>query len=224
LDFTPSHGSFLLKVRNQASGAVDVSNLAIDLDGIGADTSLEDLRAALDAIDHVTAEITSDSRLRLTSDSGYELRFGNDTSGVLAALGINTFFTGSDSGNIAINDLLRQDQRYLATGQGGGPADNSNAIALAAFLDRPVDALGGLSLEDFHTTLIGSIAQSAAAEEALTSGFEGFRDSLNTQREQRSGVSLDEEAIRVMQLQRNYQAAARIVAVIDELLNTLLNV
>jgi len=224
LEFMPGHGSFLLKVRNQSTGAIEVSNLAIDLDGIGADTSLEDLRAALDAIDRVTAEITADGRLKLTADGGYELRFGNDTSGVLAALGINTFFTGTNSGNIAVNPLLRQDQRYLATGRGGGPADNANAIALAAFLDNPVAALGGLSLEDFHTALIGSVAQSAAAEEALTSGFERFRDALNTQREQRSGVSLDEEAVRIMQLQRNYQAAARIVATIDELLNTLLNV
>ena len=139
-------------------------------------------------------------------------------------LGINTFFTGHDSGDIAVNDIL-QDQRYLAaTGKGGGPADNSNAIALAAFLDHSVDNLGGLSLEDFHTTLVSTVAQSGAAEEALANGFEEPPGIRHTQREQRSGVSLDEEAIRIMQLQRNYQAAARIVATIDELLTTLLNI
>ncbi len=224
LDFNPVHGSFELKVRNLGTDATTVSNLAIDLDGIGTDTSLEDLRAALDAIDHVTATITTHGELQITAETGYELRFGSDTSGVLAALGINTFFTGHDSGDIAVHETLRADQRYLATGRGGGPADNSNAVDLAAFLDRPVDSLGGVSLEEFHTALIASLAQSAAAEEAVAKGFEGFRDSLKTQREQRSGVSLDEEAIHVMQLQRYYQAAARIVSVIDQLLNTLLNI
>jgi flagellar hook-associated protein 1 FlgK len=201
-----------------------VSNVAVDLDGLGTDTSLEDLRAALDALDHVTATITATGELRLSAESGYELRFGNDTSGALAALGINTFFSGHDSQDISVQAHILQDARYLATGQGGGPADNRNAQALATFLDNAVDNLGGLTLEDFHTQLIGTLAQSAAAEEALAGGFEGFRDSLQTQREQRSGVSLDEEAILVMQLQRNYQAAARIVSTIDQLLNTLLNI
>jgi flagellar hook-associated protein 1 FlgK len=224
LDFTPSHGSFQLKVRNTETGATDVFNVAIDLDGIGTDTSLEDLRTALAALDpRVSAAITNDGKLQITAADGYELRFGNDTSGVLAALGINTFFTGSDSGNIGVNDILLADQRYFATGQGGGPADNSNAVLLAQFLDNPIDDLGGVSLNEFHTAMIGSLAQSGAAEEALANGLQGFRDSLKTQREQNSGVSLDEEAIRVMELQRHYQAAARIVSTIDELLNTLLN-
>jgi flagellar hook-associated protein 1 FlgK len=224
LDFTPQHGSFQLKVRNVGSDGETVSNVAVDLDGLGTDTSLEDLRAALDALDHVTATITATGELRLSAESGYELRFGNDTSGALAALGINTFFSGHDSQDISVQAHILQDARYLATGQGGGPADNRNAHALATFLDNAVDNLGGLTLEDFHTQLIGTLAQSAAAEEALAGGFEGFRDSLQTQREQRSGVSLDEEAILVMQLQRNYQAAARIVSTIDQLLNTLLNI
>jgi len=224
LTFTPQHGSFQLKVRNVSTGAVTTTDVPIDLDGIGTDTSLEDLRAALGAIGHVTAGITADNKLKLTADDGYELRFGNDTSGVLAALGINTFFAGNDSGDIAVQDNLLQDQRYLATGRGGGPADNSNVVELASFLDNPVVSLGDMSLDDFQTTLVGTVAQSASAEDALAKGFESFRDSLKTQREQRSGVNLDEEAIHVLQLQHNYQAAARIISTVEQLLNVLLNV
>lgn len=224
LAFTPTHGSFDLKVRNTATGAVETSNLAIDLDGIGADTSLDDLRAAIDGLNHVTATIDPQGRLQITADAGYEVRFGNDTSGVLASLGINNFFTGSDSGDIAVSSALVNDQRYFAAGQGGGPADNSNAVRLAAAFDQPVDGLGGLSVDEFHTQLIGSIAQAGSAESALADGFQGFRDSLKTQREQRSGVNVDEEAINMMALQRNYQAAARIISTIDQLLNVLLQV
>jgi flagellar hook-associated protein 1 len=222
LPFSPQHGSFNVKTVNQATGAVSVANIAIDLDGIGADTTLEDLRAALDALDDVTATITTDGRLRLTAADGYELRFGNDTSGVLAALGINTFFSGSNSDSIRVNPLLAADHRYFASGRGGGPADNTNALELAQILDRPVDGLGGFSVEQFYTHLVGTVAQSGAAEQVLANGAEGFRDSLQAQRSQRSGVSLDEEAIRLISLQHNYQAAARIVSTIDELLRTLL--
>lgn len=224
LAFSPQHGSFQLKTVNSASGAVTVFNVPIDLDGLGTDTSLEDLRAALDALDNVTAEITSDRRLKISADDGYELRFGNDTSGALAALGINTFFSGSSSDDIGLNPLIAADQRLFASGRGGGPSDNSNALELAQILDRPVEALGGVSVEQFYTNVVGTVAQAGAAEQVLADGAASFRDSLFAQREQRSGVSLDEEAIKVMSLQHNYQAAARIITAIDELLRTLLQI
>lgn len=222
LPFAVKNGHFELKVRNTQTGEVTVTDVPIDLDGTGGDMSLEDLRTALNNIDHVNASITNEGKLRITTDSGYEVRFAHDTSGVLAALGVNTFFTGSTSGNIGVNSRVVQDQRLFASGQGGGPADNSNILALAQFIDNPVSQLNGISIDRFYTQLVGNTAQSAAAEEALSTGYLSFRDSLKTQREQTSGVSLDDEAIRIMNLQHNYQAAARIVSTIDQLLNVLL--
>lgn len=222
LAFSPQHGGFEIKVRNTATGVEESHQIAIDLDGIGSDTSLEDLRAAINAIGEVTAEITSENKLRITTTAGYEIRFHNDTSGTLAALGLNTFFTGHSSDDIAVNGLIAADHRYFASGQGGGAADNRNALALAQFIDRPLNSLNGLTIDKFQTNLVTQIAQAASAEKAMAEGSRGFRDSLMIQREQKSGVSIDEEAIQLLNLQRNYQAAARIITTIDQLLNTLL--
>lgn len=222
LAFSPQHGGFEIKVRNTATGVEESHQIAIDLDGIGSDTSLEELRAAINAIGEVTAEITSENKLRITTTAGYEIRFHNDTSGTLAALGLNTFFTGHSSDDIAVNGLIASDHRYFASGQGGGAADNRNALALAQFIDRPLNALNGLTIDKFQTNLVTQIAQAASAEKAMAEGSRGFRDSLMIQREQKSGVSIDEEAIQLLNLQRNYQAAARIITTIDQLLNTLL--
>lgn len=224
LRFTPQHGSFEIQERNVTTGAVTNTRIAIDLDGIGTETSLEDLRAAIDALDNVTATITTDQKLQIRTSSGYEIRFQGDTSGVLAALGINTFFTGSSSDDIGVNSIVTNDHRFFATGRGGGPADNTNALALAQFIDQPVESLNGLNVDDFYTNLVGNLAQSAAAEDALAQGSRGFRDSLATQREQRSGVSIDEEAILALQYQHNYQAAARIISTVEQLFETLINI
>ena len=114
---TINHGSFELKVANKQTGITQVETIRIDLDGIGGDdTSLEDLRAAIDAEANVTATITTTGELKLDADPNFEVRFGNDSSGALAALGINTFFTGSGSTDIGINSLIKQDQNFLATG------------------------------------------------------------------------------------------------------------
>jgi flagellar hook-associated protein 1 len=223
LPFDVSHGSFQVKLRNLSTGQTVTTRVAVDLDGIGTDTSLTDLQGQLNAVPNLQASITALGQLKLNAAAGYEIRFGDDTSGVLSSLGINTFFSGEDSGNIGMQDHLLQDARFLATGRGGGPGDNTNAQRMANVLDQPVESLQGLTLSNYYDQMIGTTAQAANAETALADGLQSFRDSLQTQREQRSGVNLDEEAINVINLQRNYQAVARIISTVDELMNTLLN-
>ena len=223
LAFTPKHGSFDLKVINKLTGIATTTNIAVDLDGIGTDTSLQSLKNALDAVGNVDASITGDGRLKIDAAANFEVRFGNDTSDALAALGINTFFTGSDGGNIGVNAAVLADQRLFASSLGGGPADNRNAIALANFITGPAASLNGASLDEFYETAVGSVAQASASEAAVAEGFQAFRDSLRGQREQSSGVNVDEEIIKVLEFQRAFQSAARLVSTIDELFTILLN-
>lgn len=222
LDFPPQHGSFQLKVTNKISGLTETTTINVDLDGIGSDTSLEDLRAALDAVDNVSATITPKGFLQIDAGSDYELTFSGDTSGVLASLGINTFFTGHDSTTIGINPAVAADHRLLATGQGGGPSDSRNVELLADFNRTPLASLDGLGLTEFYEETVSSVAQQSASETAVTDGLRTFQQSLLNQREQFSGVSLDEEAVKVLQFQHSFQAAARLISTVDELFTTLL--
>ena len=217
-----NHGSFELKVTNKQTGITQVETIRIDLDGIGSnDTSLEDLRAAIDSAANVSATITTTGELKLDADPDFELRFADDTSGVLAALGINTFFTGSDSATIGINSLVKENQNLLATGQGAGPSDNRNVLQLATALEQPLDQLGGRGIEDFYQNVVSGIAQGASAENAKATGLEQFRQALLSQREQFSGVSLDEEAVRLIEFQQAYAASARVIRSVDELFDIL---
>lgn len=224
LAFTPEHGSFEIKVTNSQTGITETQRLQIDLDGIGGnDTTLEGLRAALDSIANISAAITTDGRLQLDADNSFDIRFSNDTSGVLAALGVNTFFTGSDSATIGLNTAITSNHNLLATGRGGGPTDNSNIVELATILDRPVSSLDGSSVTTFYETLVSTVAQGSAAEQARAAGLDSFRQSLRSQREQFSGVSLDEEAVRLIELQQAYAASAQVIRTVDELFQLLVN-
>jgi flagellar hook-associated protein 1 len=219
---TISHGSFELKVTDKQTGITQVETIRIDLDGIGGDdSSLEDLRASIDSAANVTATITTTGELKLDAGPGFELRFGNDSSGALAALGINTFFTGSDSTDIGINSLIKENQNLLATGQGAGPSDNRNVLQLATLLEQPLAQLNGSTIDDFYQTVVSGIAQGTAAEKAKAAGLETFRQALLNQREQFSGVSLDEEAVRLIEFQQAYAASARVIRSVDELFDIL---
>ncbi|MDA0832595.1 MAG: flagellar hook-associated protein FlgK [Planctomycetota bacterium] len=225
LTFSPEHGSFEFTVANQQTGIAESSIISIDLDGIGTDTSLAGLRDALNAANpHITASITSDNRLKIIAANGYEFSFANDSSGVLASLGINTFFMGKNSTDVGVNSVIANDHRYLATSRGGGESDGSNAQRLTDFIKQPVSGLGNVSLSEYYDSLVSNIAQMSATSTTLTNGLQAYQDSLNSQREQFSGVSLDEEALMMMQFQRSYQASARLIGVIDELFDVLLNI
>jgi len=222
LKFPPQHGSFQIKVTNRLTGLTETTTINVDLDGIGTDTTLDSLRADLDAVADIAATITTDGKLKLTADPNFDIKFASDTSGVLAGLGINTFFTGFDSGSIGVNPLVAGNQKLLATGQGGGPADSSNALLLADFSRQPLASLGDASIEQFYERTVTGVGQSSASETAVTDGLRAFQESLHSQREQFSGVSLDEEAIKMLQFQHAFQAAARMISTVDELFNVLL--
>ncbi len=225
LDLTPTHGSFEVKIYDTVTETTQTTQIDIDLDGIGGnDTSLDDLQTSLNAVTNLNASIDTFGRLKLTTDSGFEIRFSNDSSGTLAALGINTFFKGNDSNSIEVQQYLIDNPELLAAGKGGGPGDNRNAIELATFMENAQTSLGGKSIDQFYSLVTAQIAESASAEQALSDGFASFRDSLLGQRQQISGVSIDEEAIRIMQFQQGYSAAARIISTIDELFTTLVNI
>jgi flagellar hook-associated protein 1 FlgK len=223
LPFAPVHGILEVRIRNRTTGLVTTAAIDVDLDGLGADDTAETLRAKLDAVANLSAGLTADRRLTLDAAAGFEIRFGADGSGVLAALGLNSFFTGVDSRTIGMNANVLADGRLLAAGRGGGPADGSNVVDLARVVDRPLAALGGLSVEGYYASMISRLAQSSSAESALADGSRAFRESLVSQRAQFSGVSIDEELLNMMNFQRAFQTAARFISTIDELHQVLIN-
>ena len=108
LTFTPANGSFRVQVLNTQTGLTTTTDIRVDLNGLDDDTSLADLAAQLDAIDGVSATITPSRRLRIQTDTSFvRFSFGGDTSGVLAALGLNTFFSGSQASDIGVSDVVR---------------------------------------------------------------------------------------------------------------------
>ena len=62
----------------------------------------EVLTSDLNGVPNLSATIQPDGTLKINAASGYTVSFGEDTSGTLATLGINTYFTGTDASNILI--------------------------------------------------------------------------------------------------------------------------
>src|SRR5262245_17290262 len=221
LPFTPQNGSFQVKVINTSTGIAQSSTINVDLAGVNPKTTLTDIVNQLNGVVNVSASVTSDRRLQISTTNGFEIEFSNDNSGVLADLGINTFFTGSSSLDIGVNSQLVADPTLLAAAQGGGPGDGSNAAQLANLGNISSAMLNGSTIGNFYQQAVAALGQASASENAMAQGSQGFLDSLNSQKAQFSGVSLDTEMLQIMQYQNSYQSAARFISVIDQLFTTL---
>jgi len=224
LDFAPSHGSFDIYVTQKSTGTATATRINVDGDGIGGpDSSLNDIAAQLNAVGNLSATVTADGHLRITSDSGdFQFSFAADSSGFLAALGLNTYFTGHNATDIAVNDTLLGDPTKLATGANRTAGDNGTALAIAALRSTPLDELGGLSLPQMWTQHVEDFAVRTSQAKLSVQSDQSVVDSLTSQKQSISGVSVDEESINLMAYQRAYQASARFITVVNQMMDTLM--
>ncbi len=288
----------------------------------------------------VTASATSYNTLAFSPNSGYSFGFCDHNygdSGLLAALGINTFFEGRSAGSIGMNEQI-ENKDYIAAGKinnnvglavpapgntstgsittagpytgvsdatytiriepGGATftwkkddgewsalptdisvdssqtinqgvaltfspgtyvggdtftmavtaspdpslaysiGDNTNALAITNLQHTSMDIshwtcdridgnTGGSvtsTIENYYHSVVGSMGIKASSVERSNAFNEIMVEKLSGLRDSISAVSLDEEMTNLIKFQYAYQAAAKLISVSDELLNTLLSV
>lgn len=221
---TPVNGSFDIEVNDPTTGQTQTSTINVDLTGLGQDTTLNSVVQQLNAVNGVSASINSQGQLTIaTSSPNDQLAFSNDTSGLLASLGINTFFTGSTALDLGVNSDVVNDPSKFAASQGGIGADTNNGVALAGLYTTPLPSQNGSSLSDLYNQLAEGVTQSSAQSQAAASGYQTYQSTLQGDSMSVSGVSIDEETINMLSYQRQYQASAQLISTINTLMNTLVN-
>ena len=222
LKFAPNNGSFVVHVKQTATGLVSSTLVQVDLSGQPTDTTLNSLKASLAGINGVNATIAGGKLSIAAASPGVEISFSQDGSGALASLGINNFYTGSNARDIAVNQAVASQPSLLAAAKNGAPGDNQTALAIAALEGQPVASLKGASLKDSYQALVNGIATSTAAAKTNAEASKSITDTLQAQRDALSGVSIDEEAVNLLKQQRAFQAAAKLITSVDDMMKTLL--
>jgi flagellar hook-associated protein 1 FlgK len=144
-------------------------------------------------------------------------------SGASAGTALFTYDSATPSAaasTLAVNPATTASQ--LAPVDASGNA-NRNANQLAALESQSLTALGGMSLTQYFgriTSDIGQENQNATDNHQSQQQVVAQATSLVNQA---SGVSLDEEAVNVLQFQRAYQAAAQVLTVLNSLADSILS-
>jgi flagellar hook-associated protein 1 FlgK len=139
----------------------------------------------------------------------------------------NDFFTGSlAGGDFGVAAAVSADVNAIAASgtAAGVPGDNSNAIAIANLQYSLTMSSGTATFDDFYNAIVSGVGfdvQTATSsydhQDSMVSYLENYRESV-------SGVSLDEEMINMLQFESAYEAAAKLISTVDEMLQTLMSI
>lgn len=111
--------------------------------------------------------------------------------------------------------------RQFAASMDGSTGGSANLARLLAVRDTAV--VDGKSPVACYSAIAFRIGSELKHEEAEVAASEMVLQQLQTQRDAISGVSMDEELADLLRFQRAFQAAARVVTVVDELTEVVMN-
>lgn len=153
--------------------------------------------------------------------TGVDVINDSDKTDLLAALGINTFFSGKDASDIDVEKRIREDVTLIATSIGES-GDNTNALRLSA-LQNDNSIVGNTTLSDYLHQIAAALGEEANSAYKSEEKYTALEGSLQNRREEVSGVNIDEELVTLIRFQQAYQASAKYISTVDRLINTLLN-
>jgi flagellar hook-associated protein 1 FlgK len=132
-------------------------------------------------------------------------------------------FVGDEARTLAVSPDLAANVDLLAASASGAVGDGNNALNIAALRDRLV--LGGQTqtLSGFYQSVVGSLGAETSGANSSYENAEQIVTTLQDRRDSISSVSLDEELVNMLRFQQAYTAAARIVRVVDEMLEVAVN-
>jgi flagellar hook-associated protein 1 FlgK len=144
-----------------------------------------------------------------------------DTTNVLTALGLNTFFSGKDASSIDVTQYIKDDVSRIAAASSSSPGDNTNALRLAALQDST--STNNTTFSEYLHGVVAELGIDVQQKESEKESFSSLLFNLENQRQEISGVSVEEEMINIIRFQQAFQASARYVSVISELSDILLS-
>jgi len=104
----------------------------------------------------------------------------------------------------------------------GVPGDNLNAQAIANLANSTF--MAGSTPIDYYNSIVSTAGTDAQSASTYSKFETSMVNQLETQRQSTSGVNLDEEAANLITFQKSYEAAAKMISIGSDLLDTIIGI
>ncbi len=235
----PANGdSFLIQPTRQAASQFDVALTRAEDFAAASPLRGQEVLSNVGSADISGLVVTDAAALPLATD--VTLTFNSDAFGVgipgFDVVGIaggplaydpvaesagKTFSLGGFE--FTLSGVPRAGDELVIENNANGTGDNSNALMMASLQNNKQLYGGTSSYQEAYANIVADVAVKTRQAESSLSTEQVLLGQAVSARESVSGVNLDEEAANLIRFQQAYQAAAQIIAVSDQLFQTLLN-
>jgi flagellar hook-associated protein 1 FlgK len=130
---------------------------------------------------------------------------------------------GITAATISVSEFIVTDVSLIAASTDGSPGNSDNALAIAALRSQGIIGDDGSNVDEYYSSLIGSLGLQSSRAARARESQEVLLQEIDNRRESVRGVSIDEEMTDLLAAQHAYQAAARLLTTVDELLVSLMS-
>lgn len=199
------------------------------VDGSSGTLSVQELAADLKAGDQLLFSnggvftVSEDTTL---GASGIKGTYQGDSAleaGLTATIQGLDFFDTTAKG-LKINERIEANPGLLHASVGGDAGNNDMAIRLARIVDERQDTLNGQTFNESVNQAIAGFGQELFNVETQAVDQKAVARMLEEQRISLGGVSIDEEMANLLVFQRAFQANAKLISVLDEMLSEAINI
>lgn len=159
-------------------------------------------------------------------DDGFTLSTASETS----KRGGNFFTAGREvqdnitAANIQVSEAIRNNLNLIAASTGIDEEGNgSNAIKLASVKSEALAELNNASTQTYYESIVADVGVKGEQANRLEYNSTTIRLTISNNRDSVSSVSLDEEMTNMITFQQAYNASARMITVVDETLDKIIN-
>ncbi len=206
---TDANGNVVVVLKNSAnqiqSGGGSVQG-AIDLrDQI--------IAAVKTSINNLAAQLINE--VNSIHSGGYSL---NGTNG-------QDFFTGTDAATIRVNDALIQNPALIQLNDSAN-SSNSNQVVneLAQLATKKIAALNNSTFSEAYRQVVENVGAEVSRVNQRLDDQNTIKNLILQKRNSVSGVSIDEEMTELMKYQRAFEASAKLISIVDDLLDSVLSI
>ncbi|MGK5094902.1 flagellar hook-associated protein FlgK [Deltaproteobacteria bacterium TL4] len=169
------------------------------------------------------ASLQEDGSVMIQAGEGRQFIFGSDETDLSLVMGFNNFFeTLQGAKDIRLSDRIVKDPNMISTGKDLVPGDNQVALEISLMQTTPTMKDDTMTFDEYYNGILADVGlriqrnqTDKEHQDNLVSQFTEIRNSV-------SGVSIDEEIASMVQYQKAYEASAKFINTIDQMMDTVI--
>jgi flagellar hook-associated protein 1 FlgK len=177
----------------------------------------QDIPGALASLDQLAYGISTS--VNAQNNAGTDLDGNTGTAADPLYIFSQPAAVAGSAGSMSV--VMTDPNQVAAAGAGDGSGDNSNAVAMASLANQSI--VNGETPTDYYSNFVTTLGSTVSNVQTENTAENASVTQLQTQNNALSGVNLNDEASSMTTLERSYQAASEVFAMLNTVMASALN-